>query len=128
MAFEIAVQSVVYSILSADTAVGDLVTGVFDAVPQGQDYPYISIGESTHNAWDTYNTLGDDASVTIHTWSRSRGRKETKEIQGAIYDALQRADGSYSGYDIISIDWQVSQSFLDADGLTRHGVSTLEFY
>lgn len=133
MGFETAVQEVIYSTLSADEALTSKVEGIFDAVPQlsrecgkvqQQKFPYVTIGEAIHNAWDTDNTLGNDVSIVIHTWSRARGRQETKEIQGIIYAALNRKKLAYTGYDIITIDFESSQTFTDADGLTRHGVQS----
>lgn len=124
MSFEIAVQTVVYQKLTESAALMSLVNGVFDEVPEYTDAPYITIGESTHNQDDTDTSLGDNATITINTWSEGRGKKETKTIQGAIYDAMHRVSASYAGYDIIAIDWENSQSFMDQDGLTRHGVQT----
>lgn len=124
MSYETVVQTIVYQALTLDAEVMALVTGVFDAVPQGQAFPYVTLGEDNHNEWDTVTSLGSDASITVHTWSRERGRKETKAIQGEIYDALHRAEMTHPGYRIVSIDWEGSQSFMDADGLTRHGVQT----
>ena len=126
MSFELAVQSVVYDTLSNDAALLALVSGVYDDVAQNQSFPYVSIGDSTHNEDDTDGTLGDVATTSIHSWSRGRGKKQTKEIQGAIYDALHRTKPIYAGYDIIAIDWEGSQSFIDADGKTRHGVTTFK--
>lgn len=133
MGFESAVQEVIYKTLIENADVFGLVEGVFDSVPQlkrqcgkeqQQKFPYLTIGEAIHNAWDTDNTLGNDVSIVIHTWSRARGRQETKAIQGAIYSALNRKDLNYNGYDIITIDFESSQTFTDADGLTRHGVQS----
>jgi len=124
--FELAVQGAVYNLLNASAYLKAIVMGVFDDVPQEQKFPYVSIGESTHNEDDTDDTLGDVATIAIHSWSRGRGKKQTKQIQGAIYDALHRKKATYSGYDIIAIDWEGSQSFIDADGLTRHGVTTFK--
>lgn len=125
MSFETAIQDVILSTLRADAALLALVSGVYDSVPQkGTEYPYVTIGEDNHNEWDTDTTLGSDCTITIHTWSRHRGRGETKQIQGTIYDALHRAELTVDGYRIHTIDLQNSQSFTDADGLTRHGVQT----
>ena len=103
---------------------GSIVKGVFDDVDDDQKFPYVVIGESFHNQYDTFDTFGDDATVSIHSWSdsqTSRGRKEVKEIQGAIYNALHRYSGIVSGYHVITIDWQSSQTLVD-EGNTRHGV------
>lgn len=130
MAFESAIQTAVYGALNADSTLLAAVTGVYDDVPQAIDpgaaanFPYITIGEDTHAEWDTDTSLGDDATITIHVWSRGRGRKETKDIQALIYGLLHRANLAVTGYNLVGVDWIQSQSFMDADGLTRHGVQT----
>lgn len=128
MSLSLAVQSAVYTKLDAS-----LTTPVYDNAPQQSDsakgFPYVTIGEDVINEWDTDTELGGNPVVTIHTWSRYRGRKETKEIQAEIYDALHRAeDLSYAGFAFITIDFLSAESFMDTDGLTRHGVSTFRVY
>ena len=124
MGFEIAVQTVIYQKLASYAPLLALVVGVYDDVDEDQLFPYVTIGESTHNAWDTDNTLGDDTTISIHAWSRKSGKKETKTIQAEIYNALQRSNLTYAGHDIIAVDWVGSETFMDADGKTRHGVQT----
>lgn len=126
MSFETVAQTVIFNILSGDAGVSSLVTGVYDSVPETQKFPYIVVGEDDVNEWDTSSTFGADIVCTISIWSRDRGKKETKEIQGKIYEALhtQQDSAIFSGYDVVSIVWQNSTSFLESDGLTRHGIST----
>ncbi len=124
MSFEVAIQTVIYQTLTAHTPLMAMIEGVFDDVEESQIFPYVTIGESTHAENDTVAVFGDDSTITIHVWSRYEGRSETKRIQGAIYDALHRAKPTYTGYNIMGIDWVNSQSFIDTDGETRHGVQT----
>ena len=63
-------------------------------------------------------------SITIHAWSRLAGRQQTKQIQGLIYDSLNRANLVQSGYKLININRVNSESQLDSDGFTRHGIQT----
>lgn len=124
------IQGAISSNLKANAALSALVQGVYDAVPQFDDsgnnanFPYVTIGEDNVNEFDTDTELGSDATVTIHTWSRARGRKETKQIQGAVYDALHRQSLTVAGFNFVDCHWQSSTSFLDSDGKTRHGVQT----
>lgn len=110
-----------------------LVVGVYDDVPQAADsgnaskFPYVTIGESVHTDWSNDTNNGDDATVTIHSWSRYAGRKEIKQIQGAVYDILHRSGLSIAGYATVGVDWLQSESFVDADGETYHGVQTFRF-
>lgn len=124
MSFEVAIQTAIYNALTGDSGLMALVEGIYDSVPQTEIFPYVTIGDDNHVGWTTNTTLGTDAQIVIHVWSRDRGRKEIKIIQGAIYDILNRANLTYSGYDIINIEMLDSSSFLDNDGLTRHGVQT----
>jgi hypothetical protein len=128
MSFETVAQTVIFNALDGNAPLNAIVSGVYDAVPQVEIFPYVTIGEDSINEWDTFDNVGANASITVHTWSRARGRKETKQIQGLIYDALHRQEFSSAGYDVVAVDFEASQSFMDADGLTRHGVSTFRIF
>ena len=60
--------------------------------------------------------------MTIHVWSRYRGKKEAKQIQGEIYDALTRQELTVEDHDLVTIEFEYSDVVLDPDGQTRHGV------
>lgn len=130
MGFETAIQMAVYQKLSGDVALMAKVNAVHDDVPQPIDsgdsslFPYVSIGEDFLTEWDTKDASGVEASITVHTWSRYKGRKETKEIQALIFDALQRANLNVIGYNFVDCNQISSESMIDADGKTRHGVQT----
>ena len=122
MSFEVIVQQVIY-----DKLVSDLTYSVFDDVPQdsdSSDFPYVTIGEDVLTATDTDTELMQRVSIVVHTWTRSRGRRECKLIQGEIYNSLNRAKLTAAGYNFITITGEDSTSFYDADGFTRHGVQT----
>lgn len=124
MSFGLAVQKAVYDKLIASVALMAQVSGVFDSVDEFEAYPYVTIGEDVISEWDTVSTAGGDAVINIHTWSRYKGRVETKQIFQSIYDALHNQSLTATGHDIISTMWVNETSFLDSDGLTRHGVQT----
>lgn len=101
---------------------------VYDFVPQDTEYPYVTIGEDTALAWDTNTETGLEATLTIHTWTRDRGRKATKEIQKEIYDILHRATFGVSGGDMVGIDFEFSETLLDPDGHTHHGIQRFRVF
>ena len=119
----IELQRAIYSKLDADLSVP-----VYDHVPQDADpsdnsaFPYVTIGEDDFNAWDTDDSVGYDVQLTIHVWSRLRGRTQTKQIQQAIYNSLNRSVLTVTNYDFISIDFTFADSAMEPDGITRHGV------
>lgn len=104
------------------TRVSDLNFPVHDHVPQDSAYPYIVIGDDTSIPFDTDNSTGTEATLTIHVWSRQRGRKEVKQMFGLINTLLHRAEFSVTGGALIECQAEFEESFMDSDGLTRHGV------
>ena len=114
----------VYSALIGNSTLMALVNdSIFDHVPDKNPYPFIAIGELIQTEDNTGSPeQGVIASLTLHTYSRYDGRDETHEIQEEINRTLHRADLISSGVDFISIDHAQSQSFVDADGKTRHGI------
>jgi hypothetical protein len=117
-------QTAIYSRL-----VSELSVPVYDAVPQAVDagdnsaFPYVTVGDDSSTEFDTDTSIGFDTDCTIHVWSRYRGRREVKQIQKAIYDALHLHDLTVTGYHTVMVLFQSADSFMDADGITRHGVS-----
>lgn len=127
---ELNVQSAILNALEDDASVMYLVKGVYDDVQQSldsglaDDFPYITIGDDNAVEWDTDTELGAEITLSIHVWSRFRGRSQAKEIQSAIYKALHRAKLTIACYNNVGIEFRASEIFLDSDGKTRHGVQT----
>lgn len=123
MSAELAVQQSVFSRLTAALDVP-----VYDHVPQpadggdAQNFPYVAIGDDTAIDWDTDTSDGWEITLTIHAWSRARGRLEVKALQGEIWSALHRHDLDVPGYNTIFCYGEFSETILEPDGLTRHGV------
>ena len=118
----VAIQEAVYNRLRATPAVVAAVTGIFDEVPQGQDYPYIAIGEDTVAEWDTDGIIGFEATLTLHTWSRVPGRKQCKEIMDKVHMSLHREVFDITGGIVVLSNVEFQETYLEADGVTRHGV------
>jgi hypothetical protein len=94
----------------------------FDDVPQVTAYPYIVVGDDRSIPFDTDDSVGSETTCTIHVWSQYRGRKEVKEIMRSVYDTLNRANLTITGGHLVECHAEFEESFLDPDGLTRHGV------
>lgn len=123
MSFETAAQQIVYDALN-----GNISCPVYDDapfLPEGQPrsgFPYAMIGDDTAVAWDTDDTLGKDLTLTIHIWSRAPGRRETKIIMGEVYEILHRGNLSKAGYNVVDCLCEFTESLVDPDGETRHGI------
>lgn len=116
-------QQAVFTRLSTDvTLVTTLGAAVYDNVPTSAAFPYVAIGDDTEAPNDTMGTTGRDTTLTIHTWSRYVGKKQTKEIQNRIDVLLDRWLPTVTGWNAVQMLQEFRESFLDPDGITRHGV------
>lgn len=123
------IQTAIYQRLSTYPALTAIVSGVYDDVPQANGrandaYPYVTIGDDSLVADAQDDAVGFSGSIVIHSWSISRGRKQIKSIQGEIFNALSRYDLPITTRKLITLEWASDSSFIDADSVTRHGVST----
>ena len=78
-------QKTIFDALDGDSTLQSLVTDVFDFVPENTAFPYVKIGEETSVDNGTKTLQGNEHTLVIHTFSRYRGSKETKEIMSRIY-------------------------------------------
>jgi hypothetical protein len=121
VSFDLITQKKIYEALN-----GVISCPVYDNAPQGSGFPYVTIGEANLTDNDTDSTQNVYISYVIHVWSRSDGRKEIKTIMGEIYSALHLTKFSESGYSFTENYFLSSDSFVDSDGKTRHGVQTFK--
>ena len=118
-------QKAVYAALSDDAGLKALIGDpprLYDDVPQDTLFPYVTLGEVTTADWGTATEKGTAHRLTLHAWSRYGGRKDVKDIMAAVYDALHEADLTLEGHHLISLRFQFSDVFRDADLETYHGV------
>jgi hypothetical protein len=120
------VQQAIYSKLLAGTSFTNLVgTRLYDHVPVSPDpatFPYVEVGESTGEPYDTKTERGFEQTVVMHTWSRQRGRREVKQIHSAMYGLLHRGTLAGTGFTFVNLENEFNEIFSDPDGLTYHGI------
>lgn len=133
-------QQAIYTALAASSTLAALlaphafggspaVAAIYDRGPQPQEaedpssFPYLVIGDDTAIPFDTDDKDGQESTITIHIWSRYRGKAEVKRITDAIYDVLHNQALAISGQTHVFTYFEYSESFEDQDGLTLHGVA-----
>ncbi len=116
-------QVAVRAALVADATLDGLIAGrVYDQVPQDSPFPYVVVGDATARDFDTKTEDGMELTFTVHTWSRYRGLSETKQVMAAVLDALDGQGLTVTGHRLTLLRFEFSATFMDPDGLTRHGV------
>ena len=120
-----ALQKAMHARLTADPAVASLLGGprVYDDVPRGAAFPYLTFGLSSARDWSTGGEVGSEHIVTLHVWSRAAGRRETHEIMGAARAALHDAALALDGHRLVNLRHEFSEARRDPDGDTTHGIA-----
>ena len=115
-------QKTVFDALDGDSTLQSLVTDVFDFVPENTAFPYVKVGEETAVDNGTKTLQGNEHTLVIHTFSRYRGSKETKEIMSRIYALLHESSLTISGASLVNLRFEFSDVIKENDGLTTHGI------
>lgn len=121
-------QEAIYGILTNDAWLMNQVTGVFDFVPDNQDFPYVQIGEFTTVPFQTYDRYGQEVTATIHAWSQRigsnayQGMAQIDAIMNSIQRLLARTFFPVQGWGDVGCWGDFEQTLLESDGITRHGI------
>lgn len=119
----LALQKAIFLALVADGGVGAL-TGdrIHDAPPRAAAFPYVQFGEARMRDWSTGTEEGGEHRVTLHVWSRERGKAECWAVMDAVQAALHDADLALDGHGLVNLRIETAEARRDGDGVTWHGV------
>jgi len=123
-------QSAIYSTLSGDSTLDGLVGNnkIFDSVaPQDTAYPYVVIGLETTRDVGTKTLDGKVYNLSLDVWSQYRGQKEIKEIMERLHNLFNNATISVSGASSVMSYVLSTSTFVEVDGITRHGIVNIDF-
>jgi hypothetical protein len=121
-------QTLIFDTLVADAGVGALVGDrIYDAMPSEGQYPCITFGPADSFNDDLQCVDARTETVQLDVWSRDQGRMgPCKDICDAVKVALHLSDLSLSQHALVRIRTDGIRVFRDADGVTAHGVVTVE--
>jgi len=115
-------QKSIFNALDGDSTLQNLVTDVYDFVPENTVFPYVKVGEETSLDNGTKTLQGNEHTLVIHTFSRYRGSKEVKEIMSRIYALLHESSLSVTGASLVNLRFEFSDVIKENDGFTSHGL------
>jgi hypothetical protein len=78
------------------------------------------IGEISSRPLDTQGYSARDLSLTIHSYSRSPGMKNIRQIMAAVSASLHNADLDIAGHLLILCRETDAEAALSEDGVTRY--------
>jgi Protein of unknown function (DUF3168) len=124
---ELELQGAIVARLRADPAVAALVAGrIYDAVPQGAVFPYVSIGPVDSVDDDADCITGLEVAQQIDCWSRATGFPECKKIVDAVRAALHDYPLALTTNALAFFQHRNTRIVRDPDGLTSHGILGFE--
>lgn len=78
------VQTAVVAKLKGNAPFVAMVSYIGEEPPEAAAFPYVIIGESTMNRFDTFTKSGNQNTLTIHIWSQALGFAECFNILNAM--------------------------------------------
>jgi hypothetical protein len=114
-------QKALYEALANDSTLMGMVSGIFDRMPQGQSYPYVTLDESLGSDASTKTSVSMEYALQIQVWSREGGRRQNVEIMENIHRILHDANLTLIGHRLISIRFISSTISVKSDGWTYQG-------
>ena len=123
----LALQTGLRAALLADA---DLVTAlggeqVFDDVPRDTTFPYITIGEIETRDWSTQTSRGNEHTVTVHVWSRYRGRKQVQDLIAEVDRILDGAAPPLANQRLVNLSTIFWTALREPDGEVYRGTVRL---
>jgi hypothetical protein len=97
---------------------------VYDYVPPGAGYPYITVGDFSSADDSTKTSLGQSVTYFVHAYSDYHGVKEVADLMGEVMTALEKEPLSLTSFQANSVtgfETEVNREF-DEDKEIRHGI------
>jgi hypothetical protein len=122
--YSLEVQAAVFNALKNHAGLDALIEGVYDHVPEGAAFPYVTIGDDVVTPLQSHNPRGQIIALSIHTWSVADGRHEAKQIMREVTNALTDVPVAIGSAHVYSFEPEISQTIPDPDeyDVTYHGV------
>lgn len=101
-------QKAAHAALVADTSLTNLLGGpkVYDRPPKDAVFPYVTLGDTDLEAAGAQASEDVRHRITIDVWSRSEGRRETKDLMSAVYAVLHDAPLTLTGHALIYLNFE----------------------
>lgn len=117
-------QKAIFTALNADAALTALLGGarIYDTVPRGAAYPYVTFGQISSRDWSTGTDEGEEHAIVLHVWSETAGHRQTHRINAAVQVALHDAQLTLSSHRLVNIRHETTEARRDIAGERHRGI------
>ncbi|MCB1425421.1 MAG: DUF3168 domain-containing protein [Zhengella sp.] len=117
-------QKAIHAALTGNEDVTRLTGGprVYDFAPERARFPYITIGRTSVYDWSTGDDSGSEHLVTLHVWSRARGKAEAHAIIEAAEQALRDFSPDLEGHRLVGLFREFAEVYFDVEMELQHGL------
>ncbi|MEX0955435.1 MAG: DUF3168 domain-containing protein [Rhizobiaceae bacterium] len=118
------VQKAIHAALSGDATLVSLLgdTHVYDQAPPDVPFPYVTFGRTSVYDWSTGTESGTEQLLTLHVWSKGKGKKEALALMDAISATLNDAALALDGHHLVNLRLEFSEVLFDEDQSVHHGL------
>ncbi len=118
------VQTAVYQLLTGDSTLAALISGVYDFVPEDVAYPYVEVGEAIETPSNRHGGFGWDTVITLHVWTKARGHAPGLRIAQRVTELLDHQPLAVAGRHHVATRYEFGQTLTDPEppGDIRHVV------
>jgi len=120
-----AVQQALYTKLTGDGVLMDMVEGVYDAVPQQAIIPYIVIGDGQAEEVPQVQTRLSECTMALHVWTAGGGRKAALTILNRLHGLLHHGALTFTGFTLLAMRCMRAETQVDADHDRIYGMVEL---
>lgn len=115
----LAVQRALVAVLTADMALMNRVTGVFDGVRPGATLPYVTVGPDLVSDAGTKTGQGCDHRLQLTVWDEGPGVAGAKEILALVEAALAAMPAVLDAHALVWVRAVRSTVTAEVEGATR---------
>lgn len=117
-------QRSVFATLLADP---DLIAAMsevrlYDQAPANAKFPYLTFGRTSVHDWSTDTERGAEHLVTLHVWSKERGKSQCHALVEAVRAVLDDAALTLAGHALIRLRAEYSEVRYEDDNGVHHGL------
>ena len=117
-------QKAIFEALAADAGLTTALGGprIHDHAPANVAFPYVTFGRTSVYDWSTGTESGTEQLLTLHVWSKAKGKAETLAIMELARRALHDKDLALEGHRLINLRAEFEEARYDEDLAVHHGL------